>query len=86
TGMFADVAGGLAVPARVLVSTGARVDVARDVRLALDVRNLLDVRTGSYQGAMGLVHEPIGDYYEYPLPGRSVLLSARFSEPAMTAP
>lgn len=78
TGMVADVSGGIGVPARVLVSAGARLDVARGVRLALDVRNLFDQRTGTYQGALGPVHEPIGDYYEYPLPGRSLLVSARF--------
>jgi hypothetical protein len=79
TGMFADVAGSLPVPARVLCSAGARFDVARGVRLALDLRNALDERTGVYQGALGPVREPIGDYYEYPLPGRSVLVSARFT-------
>ncbi len=78
TGMVADVSGGIGVPSRVLASAGARVDVARGVRLALDVRNLFDQRTGTYEGALGPVHEPIGDYYEYPLPGRSFLLSARF--------
>jgi outer membrane receptor protein involved in Fe transport len=78
TGMVADVSGGIGVPARVLASTGARVDVARGVRVALDVRNLFDQRTGTYAGALGPVHEPIGDYYAYPLPGRSFLVSARF--------
>jgi len=78
TGMVADVSGGIGVPARVLASAGARVDVTRGVRVALDVRNLFDQRTGTYQGALGPVHEPIGDYYAYPLPGRSFLVSARF--------
>jgi outer membrane receptor protein involved in Fe transport len=78
TGMVADVSGGVGVPPRVLVSAGAHVDVARGVRLGLDLRNLFDQRTGTYQGALGPVHEPIGDYYEYPLPGRSVLVTARF--------
>ncbi|HEX8794702.1 MAG TPA: TonB-dependent receptor [Polyangiaceae bacterium] len=78
TGMLADVSGSIGVPPRVLASAGARVDVTRGVRLALDVRNLFDQRTGTYQGALGPVHEPIGDYYEYPLPGRSFLVSARF--------
>ena len=78
--MVADVAGSIGVPPRVLASAGLRVDVARGVRLALDVRNVLDVRTGTYAGALGPVREPIGDYYEYPLPGRSVLVSVRFSE------
>jgi hypothetical protein len=80
SGMVADVAGSIGVPARVLASTGLRVDVARGVRVALDVRNVFDVRTGTYAGALGPVREPIGDYYEYPLPGRSFLVSARFTE------
>jgi len=83
SGIRPDVAGSILVPARVLVSAGARVDVAAGVRLALDVRNLLDVRTGTYDGALGPVKEPIGDNFEYPLPGRSFLVSARFSEPAV---
>ena len=78
SGMDADLAGSIVVPARVLASAGARLQVTRDVRLALDVRNLFDVRTGTYVGALGPVREPIGDYYEYPLPGRTVLLTARF--------
>jgi outer membrane receptor protein involved in Fe transport len=77
-GMVADVAGSIGVPPRGLVSAGIHGDVLRDVRLGLDVRNLLDVRTGTYAGALGPVHEPIGDYYEYPLPGRSFLATARF--------
>ncbi|MGO9833981.1 MAG: TonB-dependent receptor domain-containing protein [Polyangiaceae bacterium] len=85
TGMFADLAGSIPVPPRVLASVGARVDVVRGVRLAVDVRNLFDVRTGTYGGALGPVREPIGDYYEYPLPGRSVLFTARFSDPPAEA-
>jgi len=81
-GISADLTGSVVVPPRVLTSAGVRVDVARGVRLALDVRNLFDVRTGTYDGALGPVREPIGDYYEYPLPGRSMLVSARFTEPA----
>ena len=80
SGMVADLAGSIGVPPRVLASTGLRLDVTREVRLALDVRNVFDVRTGTYAGALGPVREPIGDYYEYPLPGRSFLVSARFTE------
>ena len=86
TGAFADLTGSIAVPPRAFVSAGARVDVAAGVRLAVDVRNLFDVRTGTYPGALGPVREPVGDFYEYPLPGRSVLVSARFSEPAVGTP
>jgi outer membrane receptor protein involved in Fe transport len=80
SGMFSDVVGSVPVPARALASAGARVDVARGVRLAVDVRNVFDVRTVTYAGALGPVPEPIGDAFQYPLPGRSVLVSARFSE------
>jgi vitamin B12 transporter len=79
TGIVADVAGSIGVPPRVLASAGARLDVVRGLRIALDVRNLFDVRTGTYDGALGPVHEPIGDYFEYPLPGRTFLVSARYT-------
>lgn len=82
SGMVADVAGSIGVPPRVLGSAGVRVDVTPGVRLALDVRNVFDVRTGTYAGAIGPVHEPIGDYYEYPLPGRTFLVSVRSTQPA----
>ena len=75
----ADVTGSVHVPTRTLASAGARLDLTRELRLAADVRNLLDVRTGTYAGALGQVNEPIGDYFEYPLPGRSILVSARFT-------
>jgi outer membrane receptor protein involved in Fe transport len=79
SGMVADDAGSILVPPRVLASFGARLEVTRELRLALDVRNLLDVRTSTYEGAIGPVHEPIGDYFEYPLPGRTLLVSARYA-------
>ncbi len=79
-GVFADLKGGVQVPARALHSTGLRVDVPgmQGLRLALDVRNLFDLRTGTYAGVFGPVRAPIGDVYEYPLPGRSLLISALF--------
>ncbi len=85
SGIVADRAGNVVVPARVLQSAGARFDVrglpdhVGTVRLALDLRNLFDVRTASYDGILGPVREPIGDAYQYPLPGRSFLLSATWS-------
>jgi outer membrane receptor protein involved in Fe transport len=81
SGIDADVAGSIVVPPRVLTSAGLRVQAARGLRLALDVRNLFDVRTGTYEGALGPVPYPIGDYYAYPLPGRTFLVSARFTQP-----
>jgi hypothetical protein len=94
-GMTADLTGQIAVPTRVLHSVGARVDLDRMLglgpdgtllRLAVDVRNLGDLRFVSYQGATGPVREPIGDAYEYPLPGRSVLVSLRYVHPNAAAP
>jgi hypothetical protein len=91
SGVAVDRLGAVQVPARVLQSAGVRVDVplgrearggAASLRLAFDVRNLFDVRTGTYDGALGPVREPVGDVLEYPLPGRTLLVSARFRGPA----
>jgi outer membrane cobalamin receptor len=81
SGMIADSVGAVVVPPRVLNSAGLRLQVpgGRGVRLALDVRNVFDVRTATYAGAFGPVVEPIGDAYEYPLPGRSFLATVRFA-------
>lgn len=78
TGIRADSAGTIVVPARVLQSAGVRVALGR-FTFALDVRNLFDVRTGDYdQSFLGTtVPYPIGDAFYYPLPGRSFLVSAR---------
>ncbi len=80
SGIRVDLTGAVEVPTRVLHSTGARLEVphVRGLTLALDVRNLFDLRTGTYAGAVGPVERAIGDTYDYPLPGRSVLVSARF--------
>ncbi len=79
-GVFADLTGRVEVPTRALHSAGVRLDVpgAKGLRLALDVRNLFDLRTVTYTGFAGTVRAPIGDVYDYPLPGRSVLVSALF--------
>jgi len=83
TGLRADLAGAVVVPARVLHFAGIRVDVPRvpGLRVALDVKNLFDLRTGTYDGALGPVERPIGDAYDYPLPGRTILASARYRTP-----
>ena len=77
--MRADVVGDLEIPARVLQSVGARLEVNKGVTVAIDVRNLFDVRTASYTQAFNgsVVQYPIGDAYAYPLPGRSFLASVR---------
>ncbi|HEY8075179.1 MAG TPA: TonB-dependent receptor [Labilithrix sp.] len=80
-GVHADVSGAIAVPDRVLHSAGLRVAVpgVPGLVLALDARNLFDLRVVEYAGALGPVRAPIGDAFEYPLPGRSFLATARFS-------
>ena len=80
-GLRIDLRGSVPVPARVLHGVGARLSVPRvpGLTVALDIANLGDLRAASYQGASGPVRVPIGDLYEYPLPGRTFLASARFS-------
>jgi hypothetical protein len=78
SGMIADQVGAVVVPPRVLESAGVRLKVphVRGLRLSFDARNLFNVRTATYDGALGPTREPIGDAYEYPIPGRTFLLSA----------
>ncbi|MEO8799479.1 MAG: TonB-dependent receptor, partial [Polyangiaceae bacterium] len=80
SGLFVGRLGDVPVPARALQSAGARFDVphAPGLRLALDVRNLFDLRTGDYDGVSGPITKPIGDSYDYPIPGRSLLFSVRY--------
>lgn len=84
SGMFADRTRTIEVPARVLQSAGARFDVpgAPGLTLGAEVRNLFDVRTATYAGALGTVRAPIGDAFEYPIPGRNVLFTVRWSHEA----
>jgi outer membrane receptor protein involved in Fe transport len=84
TGLYADDAGSILVPDRVLHSAGARLDVpgVPGLRVALDLRNLFDARVAPYAATNGVAFEPIGDLYAYPLPGRSFLASVRFTERA----
>jgi vitamin B12 transporter len=80
-GLSADLVGDIPVPPRILSSSGARIDVpgVPGLRVAVDIRNLFDVRTVGYPGFAGRDVLPIGDQYDYPLPGRSFLLTARWS-------
>jgi hypothetical protein len=80
-GMYYDNFGGVLIPARVLQSTGVRLEVPgiRGLRVAFEVRNLFDVRTVTYAGFVKPTFFPIGDEYDYPLPGRSFLVTARWT-------
>lgn len=88
SGITADNKGSVVVPPRFFTSAGVRValpgalgagSVGRTT-LALDLRNLFDVRSVTYDGATGPTTAPVGDLFQYPLPGRSFLLSLRFEE------
>lgn len=84
-GMTSDLSGATPVPDRALHGAGARWSVpgAPGLTVAVDVRNLFDLRAVSYRGALGPVRAPIGDAFEYPLPGRTVLVTARYAVPAL---
>jgi outer membrane receptor protein involved in Fe transport len=79
-GMLADVTEDVEVPARALHGAGARISVpqVRGLSVALDVMNLFDLRVVEYRGALGPVRAPVGDLFDYPLPGRRAMLSVRF--------
>jgi outer membrane receptor protein involved in Fe transport len=83
-GMLADVTEQVEVPLRVFHGAGARLAVpkVRGLSLTFDVRNLFDLRVVDYVGALGPVRAPVGDLFDYPLPGRRVLLSARWTTDA----
>lgn len=88
TGIHTDTDGTIAVPDRVLHGFGARLAVPHvpGLTVAIDIRNLFDLRVAEYEGiAIGgvsrTVRTPIGDAFDYPIPGRRFLLSARFAWP-----
>lgn len=90
TGISADNTGSFAyrVPDRVLHSAGARLAIpgVPGLSVALDVRNLFDLRVAEYPGVLGGKDPyPIGDFFDYPIPGRRILLSARWVFPEPTA-
>jgi iron complex outermembrane receptor protein len=89
SGISADLGNTIGVPSRFLTSAGLRLALPFAVgktTLAFDVRNLFDVRTGTYDGVLGPVRAPIGDQFQYPLPGRSFLATLRFEARASAEP
>lgn len=80
-GMRASQSGDVPVPDRTIHQAGVRVKVppVRGLSLSFDVRNLFDERIGRYPNSVGGTDPyPIGDLFEYPLPGRRVLATARW--------
>jgi hypothetical protein len=68
------------VPDRALHGAGVRLEVpgVRGLTTSFDVRNLFDLRVVEYAGALGPLRAPVGDVYQYPLPGRRFLLTVRW--------
>lgn len=81
SGMRADPRGTVIVPPRVLHGASARVTVARGLTVTFDVRNFFDLRTAEYEGVAGLGggRRPIGDLFDFPIPGRRFLVTARYT-------
>lgn len=82
SGIVADTKGQVTVPARMLHGASIRTQVpsVRGLSLTLDVRNLFDLRTAEYVAFGGATdRQAIGDLYDYPLPGRRVLFSVRWT-------
>lgn len=72
----------LKVPARALHSLGARLAIpdVPGLTASLDIRNLFDLRAADYASAVGgTVRVPIGDLYQYPLPGRRLFFALRYT-------
>ena len=56
-----------------------KVPPVRGLSFSFDVRNLFDERVGRYPNSLGGTDPyPIGDLFEYPLPGRRFLATARW--------
>ena len=82
---FLDQANLQVVPARVLVGTGARVELAAGVALALTVENVADTRIEMLplnpppRPDFTEAPVPLSDYAGFPLPGRSFYLALDWS-------
>lgn len=77
-GTTADTAGRIELPARFLHGAGVGVTVA-PLRVGLSVENLFDVRVLHRPSALGArpVAVPVSDFLDFPLPGRTVWVTAR---------
>ncbi len=62
------------IPGRVFLHAGATWAASKHFSLGAEVRNVLDLRAVSYTGALGDVRLPVGDAFDFPLPGRTVFV------------
>jgi iron complex outermembrane receptor protein len=82
-GTFLDPSGRVEVPARIVHGASAQLRIGDRVLLAVEARNLIDTRQTTWTppvGDTGTLQVPIADFLGYPLPGRSVWLSATVSD------
>ena len=77
--------GQLPLPPRIFHSTGLAIEVpfVRGLRVAVDVQNLFDQRIlwVPSPASGGPIPYPVSDFLGYPLPGRSIWGTLRFSRP-----
>ena len=85
--MSADPAGDVSIPARVFTHAGLSLPLRTDFSLGLEMRNILDLRAVDYAGALGSLRLPVGDAFDFPLPGRTlfVWLRVRGAASALTS-
>ncbi|MCL2724556.1 MAG: TonB-dependent receptor [Polyangiaceae bacterium] len=81
SGITTDTQGRIVVPNRILHSAGLRFAVPPGLTTALEVRNLLNLRAVEYPGLFGPVRAPVGDLYDFPLPGRRILFTVEWTTP-----
>ncbi|MDC0749117.1 TonB-dependent receptor plug domain-containing protein [Polyangium mundeleinium] len=84
-GTTVDTAGTLLVPPRFFHSAGASLDVPRmrALRIGVEVQNLFDVRTFGVPSELlrTSVAMPVSDFLGFPLPGRTLWVTARYRAP-----
>ncbi|MRG97476.1 TonB-dependent receptor domain-containing protein [Polyangium spumosum] len=82
-GTTVDTAGVLQIPPRLFHGAGASLDVpgVSSLRIGVEVQNLFDVRTFRVRSPLARtsVALPVSDFLGFPLPGRTVWVTARFS-------
>jgi iron complex outermembrane receptor protein len=82
-GTTADAAGRVELPARFFHGAGASLDVPRaeGLRVGLQIDNLLDLRTQHIPSGVrdAPVAVPVSDFLGYPLPGRTIWVTASFT-------
>lgn len=72
--MAADPSGDVYIPRRVLMHVAGVWSLSPRWSLGLQLRNALNTRASTYAGALGDVRLPLGDAFDYPLPGRSIMV------------